>query len=1087
MDTFDDESSETVESLFINPEKEITEPRVFSLKFLSGGSGSSGTGQPYNNSQSGNVSVAEQQPLNINITAQSIVRQNASSGQSVELASANDYSTFVASETSLWVMGSKKYGYNKFQSPFYLKLLDSVRVKGLATGRNHSLLWDSAGQLYSWGFAHHGKLGHPLRPNQEENLEFLPQKIDFFNDKFVGEAAVSDSYSLAITTSGDLYFWGKVLPSKVHGFENGTKNSSNVMEQARPKHILPPKSISSSASPFFCRVKSGRCHSAILSSSATLYMLGSNFEGCLGLYEMSDKDQPFPIEEMKGEKIVDVACGDKFTVAILGDKDQDPRKFKYINQMKSNKMKVVKDMSCSVIQKLQAPEKNPGVSAEFLNEIAAQKLGLGLKDIPEIFRKRDEYLSADGSVNGSKKFSELEQYLGMLHALWIEAQGTGVNVEKEILEEVLKEDSRLSAREILQQIHEKVERIKETEESKKKLSQRLSQIGQQDERKREVQRNKSFKQNDRPKTVENKAFRISSSSRLDLQANASGVAGIEKKTDQEEQAELFETFVNMRYMDNKEKEEEFKRVIRDLDQMKRQDIEIKAQKHLKRNEKNKSQKKEFLMRQSQQMAKRIIQTQGERQRAHEEKMVQLRDKLYEKSLECKQMQRIIQERKEKYNLWCVQWINYMNMERLSQFLFERISIVKSEKLFNIRKKMAVRSLSFFFRKVRVTRKLNRLPIHHIFALRKLARRVKHKFEHMKRVWAMESVSRMMIFNELYRKTRMKIKVKKQDLKVISGFMRFALLKYVNMSRKLMMKWDNYIIEIANSVSNDDLAVQFQSIIKNVKLMSQWADSDAHSYDDFVNRQQQKKRAGAGKGTGADGDNFGTGIKQTLKLVQSPPTKLATLLDRQSFKFSSVDSRGGVSTHREAKPALVLKNSNGASQSGGDGSSSRNKEEPKQGNNLAELSDNAIFGSRSDSVQFRKASPVALVSPQPGRRSAPFGHKDSLSNFLRDYTSPEQYQIELKEKSLLPFSKHREYVKLPSTYAFQVENLQLFKALLDRITALEVQVKKKILQKIMHIVFQNFKKDQEDVNSPLKSIFLSLQHLRFPSLAFFVLI
>lgn len=33
-------------------------------------------------------------------------------------------------------------------------------IKGIACGRNHSMMWDTDGQIFSWGDGSNGKLGH---------------------------------------------------------------------------------------------------------------------------------------------------------------------------------------------------------------------------------------------------------------------------------------------------------------------------------------------------------------------------------------------------------------------------------------------------------------------------------------------------------------------------------------------------------------------------------------------------------------------------------------------------------------------------------------------------------------------------------------------------------------------------------------------------------------------------------------------------------------------------------------------------------------------------------------------------------------
>lgn len=59
-------------------------------------------------------------------------------------------------------------------------------------------------------------------------------------------------------------------------------------------------------------------HSAAISSRGELYTWGRNCYGCLGHESSDDKLQPLVVEALKGQRVVDVACGsgDAQTLAV---------------------------------------------------------------------------------------------------------------------------------------------------------------------------------------------------------------------------------------------------------------------------------------------------------------------------------------------------------------------------------------------------------------------------------------------------------------------------------------------------------------------------------------------------------------------------------------------------------------------------------------------------------------------------------------------------------------------------------------------------------------------------------------------------
>ena len=86
-----------------------------------------------------------------------------------------------------------------------------MKVKGISVGRAHCLAWDQDGLLYSWGEGLDGKLGHPIGEGQItfNRIETSPALIRSLADHRIVEAAAGNCISLAISSEGELFQWGK--------------------------------------------------------------------------------------------------------------------------------------------------------------------------------------------------------------------------------------------------------------------------------------------------------------------------------------------------------------------------------------------------------------------------------------------------------------------------------------------------------------------------------------------------------------------------------------------------------------------------------------------------------------------------------------------------------------------------------------------------------------------------------------------------------------------------------------------------------------------------------------------------------------
>ena len=102
------------------------------------------------------------------------------------------------------------------------------------------------------------------------------------------------------------------------------ETQKNNIETGKPSFFILPRSCS-----FGILVKSVSCgenHTAILTKSAHLYMVGSNSMGQLGIAELPHTTtgkrktytgSPCLVDRLKNNKVEFVTCGKDFTIAIL--------------------------------------------------------------------------------------------------------------------------------------------------------------------------------------------------------------------------------------------------------------------------------------------------------------------------------------------------------------------------------------------------------------------------------------------------------------------------------------------------------------------------------------------------------------------------------------------------------------------------------------------------------------------------------------------------------------------------------------------------------------------------------------------------
>jgi alpha-tubulin suppressor-like RCC1 family protein len=83
-------------------------------------------------------------------------------------------------------------------------------VKFVACGGQHTLVLLQDGRLFAMGDNEHGQLGVERGATSEENCVVDPVQVAAFgSDKPIKQIGCGGDFSVALTTSGDVYAWGR--------------------------------------------------------------------------------------------------------------------------------------------------------------------------------------------------------------------------------------------------------------------------------------------------------------------------------------------------------------------------------------------------------------------------------------------------------------------------------------------------------------------------------------------------------------------------------------------------------------------------------------------------------------------------------------------------------------------------------------------------------------------------------------------------------------------------------------------------------------------------------------------------------------
>lgn len=192
----------------------------------------------------------------------------------------------------------------------------TIDIRQVSYGSSHAVALTSTGQVYSWGSNNNGQLGIG---NKSDTIQYQPQLITTFQDKFIRCVVAGYNQTAFITLQNELYMCGCNANGQLGLNSSKVKSSEWSYDDAVvPTLVKPLQKVN------VMSVALGDRHSIVLSDLGTVFVCGDASTGALGLPEKTKwtVEQPniacfSAIATLSPSVVVDIAAGETHTVVLL--------------------------------------------------------------------------------------------------------------------------------------------------------------------------------------------------------------------------------------------------------------------------------------------------------------------------------------------------------------------------------------------------------------------------------------------------------------------------------------------------------------------------------------------------------------------------------------------------------------------------------------------------------------------------------------------------------------------------------------------------------------------------------------------------
>lgn len=193
-------------------------------------------------------------------------------------------------------------------------------VRKVACGNRHTLALTEDGHLYAFGSNAYGQLG--TASGTSSTYPTAVHALDSTSEKVVSISA-GDDFSVAVSDAGNVFTWGSATLGRLgHGTSSKSGVSSFVNfvigETATCEHT--PRLVRDLQGNSICSVYCGKHHTIALTSAGRAFAWGAGRHFQLGTGE--DRDEPSPVESLRelwGHRVVKVSAGGMHSLILCAN------------------------------------------------------------------------------------------------------------------------------------------------------------------------------------------------------------------------------------------------------------------------------------------------------------------------------------------------------------------------------------------------------------------------------------------------------------------------------------------------------------------------------------------------------------------------------------------------------------------------------------------------------------------------------------------------------------------------------------------------------------------------------------------------
>ncbi|KAK7877601.1 hypothetical protein WMY93_031686 [Mugilogobius chulae] len=192
-------------------------------------------------------------------------------------------------------------GTESVSTPTLLESIQHVFIRKVAvnSGGKHCLALSSEGEVYSWGEAEDGKLGHGNRSPCDR-----PRVIESLRGVEVVDIAAGGAHSACITASGELFTWGKGRYGRLGHGDSEDQLKPKLVDALQGHRVID------------VACGSGDAQTLCLTDDDMVWSWGDGDYGKLGRGGSDGCKVPMKIDSLTGLGVVKVECGSQFSVAL---------------------------------------------------------------------------------------------------------------------------------------------------------------------------------------------------------------------------------------------------------------------------------------------------------------------------------------------------------------------------------------------------------------------------------------------------------------------------------------------------------------------------------------------------------------------------------------------------------------------------------------------------------------------------------------------------------------------------------------------------------------------------------------------------